>query len=107
MSPDEPILLAAKELDLVINGQDSSHVKQLLAEKINEMIQTGFERLVSLLYRMDVDEKKLKQVLKENPGTDAGLIITDLIIERQVQKIKSREEFRQTPSSHEGDEEKW
>jgi hypothetical protein len=105
MPLDEPILLAAKELDLVITAQDPTLVKQLLAEKINEMIQTGFERLVNLLYRMDVNESKLKQVLKENPGTDAGMIITELIIERQAQKIKSRKDFRQTPPS--SDEEKW
>jgi hypothetical protein len=33
MSLDEPILIAAKELDVMITGQDTSGVKQLLAEK--------------------------------------------------------------------------
>jgi hypothetical protein len=69
------------------------------------MIQTSFERLVNLLYRMDVDEKKTETGFERKSGTDAGMIITELIIERQVQKIKSRKEFGQTPPA--GDEEKW
>jgi hypothetical protein len=50
--------------------------------------------LIAVLYRLDVSEEKLKTLLKESHDVDAGIIITDLIIERQVQKIKSRQQFR-------------
>jgi len=61
---------------------------------------------VSILYRIDVNERKLKFLLQENVGEDAAVIIADLIIERQLQKIKSREAFRQNWSDEDG-EEKW
>ena len=48
--------------------------------------------LVQILYRIDVSEKKIKTLLKENQGSDAGKIIASLIIERQMQKIKSRQQ---------------
>src|ERR1700682_1591684 len=67
-------------------------LKERLAAHISHLIQTNFQKLVSLLYRVDVSEPKLKILLKENPDADAGRIIADLIIERQLQKIKSREE---------------
>jgi len=81
-------------------------LKDKLANLINNLIQTDFQKLISILYRIDVSETKLKNLLKENPGEDAGLIIADLIIERQLQKIKSRQEFRRDDNNI-SDEEKW
>ena len=66
-----------------------------LAQRINELLNSDFSKLISLLYRMDVSEAKLKQLLKDNPETDAGLLIADLMIERQLQKIKTRREASQ------------
>ena len=34
-----------------------------------------------------------KYLLQENVGEDAAFIIADLIIERQIEKIKSRQQF--------------
>jgi hypothetical protein len=69
-------------------------LEQALAERINTMITADFNRLISLLYRIDVSETKLKQLLKENAGTDAGLLIARLILERQWQKIETRRKYR-------------
>ena len=69
-------------------------LKEILSQHINHLIQTNFQRLVSLLYRVDVSEPKLKALLKENADADTGRIIADLIIERQLQKIKSRKESK-------------
>lgn len=41
---------------------------------------------------MDINEAKLRQLLHDNPAEDAGMIIADLIIERQMQKLKSKKE---------------
>ena len=76
-----------------------------LSEYINHLIKLNFEKLLTLLYRIDVSEQKLKQLLKERPDEDAGKIIATLIIERQVQKIKLREQSR--PASDIQEMEKW
>lgn len=64
-----------------------------------------FNKLVQILYRVDVDEKKLKVLLQENKETDAAVIIADLLLQRQEEKIKTKQEFK--PSDDIPDEEKW
>ncbi len=80
-------------------------LQQELAAFVNNLINTNFEKLVSLLYRIDVSEIKLKELLKNNEDKNAGEIIAALIIERQQQKIKSRQEFGRDDDISE--EEKW
>jgi hypothetical protein len=84
----------------------TGELQQQLAAHINDLINTDFERLVQWLYRMDIDELKLKTVLQEYPGRDAGEMIAALMIERQLQKIKSRREFRQGDNDID-EQEKW
>jgi hypothetical protein len=59
---------------------------QQLAAVINDLIVHDFERLIRILYRVDVDEHKLKKLLYDCPQTDAGILIANLLIERQEQK---------------------
>ena len=62
-------------------------IRSQLILLITELINTNFNRLLQMLYRIDIDEIKLKQSLNQNKESDAALIITDLIISRQLQKI--------------------
>jgi|SRR5271154_3384218 len=80
-------------------------IKEKLAEHINHLINDNFEQLIYILYKVDVKESKLKKLLKENP--DAASVISDLIIERQLQKIKTRKEFKSNNKNESSDEEKW
>ncbi len=77
-----------------------------LSNYINQLIQTDFQKLIFCLYRIDVSEIKLKQLLQQQPNEDAGKIIAALIIERQLQKIKSRQQFSQQDDDF-TEEEKW
>lgn len=86
-------------------GQSFEWLRARLAGRINELINTDFEELVRILYRVDVNENKLKYLLREKVGEDAAYIIADLLIERQLQKKASREQFQQPPPDDE--EERW
>ncbi len=106
MSDHSVIQDIAREYDLPAVIQPEEMNRQWLAGKINDLLLHDFSRLVAILYRVDVNESKLKSLLKQHPGTDAGLIIADLLIERQLEKKRSREQYR--PSAGEIDEnEKW
>lgn len=65
-----------------------------LAARINHLIQADFHKLVAILYRLDVSEGKLRQTLQENTSRDAGELIASLVIERELQKHKTRQQFR-------------
>jgi hypothetical protein len=77
-----------------------------LSTAINDLILHDFERLVSLLYRLDVNEKKLKYLLASELNANASDTIAALVIERQLQKIKSRRENRRDINDVD-EEEKW
>ena len=81
-------------------------IREQLSQNINDLIVNDFQKLVSILYRIDISESKLKQLLKEENHEDAGRIITDMIIERQLQKIKTRQQFKQSNENID-ESEKW
>jgi hypothetical protein len=95
--------------DMAIILPDKISLKELeeaLTIYANQLIQKDFQKLVTLLYRIDVSEAKLKYLLQKQTDENAGNIIAKLIIERQLQKINSRQQF----SKHNDDiseEEKW
>jgi hypothetical protein len=77
-----------------------------LAAYINQLIAKDFSKLVYLLYAVDVSEKKLKQLLAEHPNEDAGKLIAQMVLERQEQKRKTREQFKQDDQNI-PEEDKW
>jgi hypothetical protein len=81
-------------------------LRENLVAHINHLINHDFEKLVSLLYRIDVNESKMKQLLELKKGENAAGLITDLIIERQLQKIKSHQQFSQRDNNID-ENEKW
>ncbi len=76
--------LHASEADLI----------ELLAQRINDLTLHDFNKLIAILYRADISEKKLNALLQQASDEPAGKLIAILFIERQLQKIKSRQENR-------------
>ena len=107
MEHAELIRLLNNELPVEIAEKRSYHeIHAQLSTYINSLIKNDFDKLIAYLYRIDVNEQKLKSLLQDNPGEDAGNIIATLIIERQQQKIKSRKQFSQRKNDFD-EEEKW
>jgi hypothetical protein len=84
-------------------------LETVLAEKIDALINSNFNALVQLLYRIDVSEQGLRQLLEENPATGAGQLISSLILERQWQKILTRRMYNNSRKDgpEAGEEERW
>lgn len=82
-----------KEWDVSLpQNLTQEELQHQLAQYINQLINNDFSRLLNLLYRIDVNEEKLKASLKEFQDKDAAEVIATLIIERLLQKIKTREQ---------------
>ncbi len=56
-------------------------------EHISWLISNDFPQLVQLLYRLDVDEDKLRLLLQKEK-TNSATLIANLITERQLQKAE-------------------
>jgi hypothetical protein len=99
------IPLLNKELSLELSEKLAmNELEQQLSNHINHLINTDFEKLVYYLYRIDVNETKMKQLLQQQGGENAAQLIARLIIDRQLQKIKSRAEHRSDTIDDEGAE---
>ena len=107
----QPSIPNHQSIEILLNSKHANEINtpfllEKLVEDINQLILNDFEKLIQLLYRIDVSETKLKEVLQKNPNTDAGIIIAKLIVERQLQKIKTAASFSQNSDSESADE-KW
>ncbi len=93
-------------LEISLPVSVSQHeLKERLTAHINHLINHDFEKLVYYLYRVDVNENKMRHLLEQKQGENAAALIANLIIERQLQKIKSRNETRSNKDIP--DDEKW
>lgn len=66
-----------------------------LAHKVAYMLQYATEQLFSMLYRLDISEKKLKGAMQDEAAVAKK--IATLIYERQIEKIISRNIHRSSP----------
>jgi hypothetical protein len=69
---------------------DFNLLREKLAIVIGNMIHDDFEKLCQAMYRLDVSESKFHQILTEKPSTEIPLYLADLVIERELQKVRTR-----------------
>ncbi|GGB09739.1 hypothetical protein [Puia dinghuensis] len=86
-------------------GLRPEELEELLAENLNRWILTDFNALLQFLYRIDISETRVRSLLKEEPNEDAGRLLAKLVLERQWQKMQTRQQFRSGDAS--SDEERW
>lgn len=73
-----------------INNLDE--LRQQIYQRIAEMINREFELLMSIMYRLDIDEAKFNDAIANTE--DPAAQITELIIEREIQKVQTRMRYR-------------
>lgn len=102
MDNQEAIDVLIQDLNL---SDDRADRFGLLVDYLNQLADQNFTQLISLLYRMDINEDLIKQTLNSNPDKNAGELIAWLMIDRQNRKIKSRQEYSRDNNIDE--DEKW
>ena len=94
-----------KALTAVVNGlqieetvseRSSAEQLEVLVTFIDDLIRNDFNGLLSILYRVDISEEKLKRTLAENKDTQvqSAELIAELLVEREQEKIISRAKYR-------------
>lgn len=94
-----------QELEKIFNVQLKENSFKQLVHYIQSLIQSDFEKLIFLLYKIDVSENNLKKILHQNTNTNTAEIIAAMIVERLEEKIKTKQSFK--PNTIVDDEEKW
>jgi hypothetical protein len=93
------------EKDFLINENNSlipsadieslEEFRKYLAEKLRVLLDEKFDLLVNILYRIDINEKKLGELFSGQNRDFIPSKLADLIIERQLQKIRLRKLYRE------------
>jgi phage-related minor tail protein len=73
-------------------------LRKVLIRRIEELIEKDVEKLKWILYRIDVNEKKVHEALATNEQLHYPEVLADLIIERQIEKAKTRAQFNEGPT---------
>jgi len=107
MNEKESTLISELSHNLEIDLPEKRSMEELklfLSGYISHLISNNPDKLVSILSRVDVSEKLLKANL-QNQEENASNIMAEMIIERQMEKIKTRERYRSSDDI--SDDEKW
>ena len=90
--------LIVKELGLDdhdnIEGKDFQEIHQALTKIVAQLLNTDLNKLLTALYRIDVNEQSVKKILATEKPDKISSEIALLILNRELQKIESRKKYR-------------
>jgi hypothetical protein len=69
-------------------------IKEELVRRIIGLLNSNPERLMAILYRIDVSEATVNEIFATAQPPDVPDLIADLIIERQLDKARTRAAYR-------------
>ncbi len=69
----------------------------LLADRIGDLLEQQPEYLMSLLYRLDVLEKKIRPVMHPAAPEPANWGLARLVLERQIQRAETKRNVKIKP----------
>jgi len=72
------------------SGLDRETIREKLSVLIAYLMEHHFEKLCQAMYRLDVSEAKFDKVLNNNALEQIPGAIADLVIEREMQKVRTR-----------------
>lgn len=69
-------------------------VHEFVGRHVEMLLHSNPALLMSIIYRIDVSERKVRGVFEDESGGDLVARITELIIERQLEKVRIRKQYR-------------
>lgn len=70
-------------------------IVQLLSEIIYHLLQDDFERLVNLMYRMDVPENQFHIALQNGNSKESAISLATLVVQRELQRVRTWKAYQQ------------
>ncbi|RME95792.1 MAG: hypothetical protein D6772_12715 [Bacteroidetes bacterium] len=67
---------------------------QLLADEVDHLIERRMEWLLSLMYRMDIEEARVQAALSPHAAEPANVGLARLILARQQQRVHTKQTYK-------------
>lgn len=77
-----------------LKEEERSALFDQLQMQITWLINNDFAQLVQILYRLDVDENKIRSLLQQQQSLDTATLIANLLIERQLKKAAVKKQSK-------------
>ncbi len=84
-----------KYFDNEIKCNNYDELLNWLTEQVVYLMLNDMEKLLGILYRIDVNEKKVKQAFAQTQPQKIAPLIAELILQRELQKAESRLKYKQ------------
>jgi hypothetical protein len=78
------------EKQLMPSQNDLTIIRQHLINRVKQLIARDYQRFLNSLYQIDVNEKKVREIIHSKNKTTIPERLADLIIERQLQRVKTQ-----------------
>jgi len=99
-----------RDFELITEEQEApseEELFQMLCDRIAWLIEHNMEYLLSLLYRNDVEESKIHFALSPFEKEPANVAIAKLVMERQKQRLATKQQFGKQDSGDIEEELRW
>ncbi len=73
---------------------DLGSIHRKLSLLVAYLMEHDMHRLVNAMYRLDVSEAKFNEAMESESKEEAAIRVADLIIEREMQKVKTRLHYK-------------
>ncbi len=73
---------------------EEAELLDMIAEVVGQLMERRFEFLLQTLYRLDVDEEKMRSAFAPSNPEPANLSLAKAILERQKQKVLTRHQYK-------------
>jgi len=70
-----------------------NQLREALVKTFEYLVEDNFQKLLQILYKTDVDQYKLKELLANSEGKSTAEIIADAYVERQKQKVETWKKY--------------
>jgi len=82
------IKIISKDFD-VNDNLTEKQLREAMVEAFAYLVDNDFPKLIQILYKADVDQYKLKELLETTEGKSSAEVIADAYITRQKTKIET------------------
>jgi len=88
------ISIISKDFDIPDNLSENQ-LRAAMVDAFAYLIDNDFPKLIQILYKADVDQYKLKELLEAVEGSSSAEVIADAYITRQMAKIETWKKYSQ------------
>ncbi len=86
------IKIISKDFDIAENLSEEQ-LYQILVNSFDYLVENDFSKLLQILYRADVDQYKLKELLEASGNQNSAEVIARAYIERQKAKVETWKKY--------------